>query len=948
MTGFPDIFACVSCDKALFLDEDERTLGSHTCPFCQHEHAPTDLLQSNDEPETIDGGVETTPEEIVTNDSSTEEEGGEELSIDEEGEPSGQEPAQEQQTPDEVELFTEEPSEEPVLGLVGEQPLEDSEESSNEEPVDLNTSTENVELPDVFACLSCGNALFLNETERVSGDFLCPQCGEKNAAVDTRALAVEQLKEAEAEIKPPTQEQKFPELIECPECERAIQLVPEQRDEDSVNCLYCKADIAAPESTEEEELTEELGESEVVESDSSEPAETREPEDASLSVDKLGGEEGSDADSGEEQEGDPVEELASDDTVGEEVAENESGEAAKQVDTSFLENLIESGKNQSLMPEHFSCPKCETEIQLPEPERKMGLCFCPECEELIDSKTALEHTPEEPQAAEDKQDEEGESSTEKNSEPAVEEGEGASEDPQMQDLTVAQEEATQGAEFWLNNLLPLSVDCTKCGNSLKLENEEKVFGVYRCPYCNAHINHAKGSVVESIIPKADGEVDKTPPEKREPFNVKALLPYAAVLLFGAGLNYSVVWATNYFQKKKTLKAQWVSLLKTDESEMRKRTNVYNIVIEDSGNKEKLDRLEKLSLTELKEFRAILIKAEKKAYDDWYQHTGDGIVTGLEFGPVANGFKGKVNRFMRRVELTKIDADNLETAMGISEFERQMAKELLKNHLKSIKDQMSGLSGDSAIKLGLVRPEVLSDLMKVSLKVEHFKMGSVQQTVVHLDMMSRMVREMQGKYQFNNTSASEGHALKHNGGHASNAHAEPGTIWNAEMEQWQHFNKKREHDHLTQWDGIAVAYGQLIDSFSVLHRQLEVLRKDTDLSPFQHPFLDSGVLALQVDEFSKMEGVSDLVRHDVQSRLESLAKLLDPYSSGSLAFELNAKKNSGGKLTHSQADEFYDRFWDKWKQFHLEKKWFKLKGLSSYYHLAHVGEHDSHASTGAHH
>ena len=34
MTGFPDIFACVSCDKALFLDEDERTLGSHTCPFC--------------------------------------------------------------------------------------------------------------------------------------------------------------------------------------------------------------------------------------------------------------------------------------------------------------------------------------------------------------------------------------------------------------------------------------------------------------------------------------------------------------------------------------------------------------------------------------------------------------------------------------------------------------------------------------------------------------------------------------------------------------------------------------------------------------------------------------------------------------------------------------------------------------------------------------------------
>ena len=975
MTEFPDIFACVSCDKALFLYENERTSGSHTCPFCQHEHVPADAIQVDDESGATDGDVETTPEEIVTNESSTDEDGGEELFIEEEGELSDQAPAETQQAPNELELFTEESSEEQELGSVDEPPVEDDEGSSIEEPAEAETPPENVELPDVFACLSCDNALFLNETERASGDFLCPQCGQKNAAVDTRAVAAEQLKAVEADVNPPTQEQKFPELIECPECERAIQLTSEQRDEDSVNCPYCEADIAAPEPPEEEEASEELielkdAEPAVAESDDSlleetgqvaadelgedgtvdepEPDETGGQEDAPLSDDKAGGGEDSDAGSGEAQEGDPVEAFADEDPVGEEAGENESGEAAVQVDTGLLGNLIESSKNQSLMPERFSCPKCETEIQSPEAERQMGLCFCPECEELIDSKTALEHTHEEPQAVEGKEDEGGGTATEENSESAVKEGEGTSEEPQKQDLTAAQEKATQGTEFWLNNVLPASVDCAKCDNSLKLDDKEKVLGLYRCPYCKAHINHAKESVVESIIPKANGEEDETPLKKRKPFNFKALLPYAAVLVFGVALNYTVVWATNYFQKKKELKAQWVSLLKADELEMGKRTDVYDVVLEDSGNKEKLDRLEKLSVTELKAFRSMLMNAREKAYADWFQDTGTGIVTNLIFGPVVNGFQGKLDRFMRRVDLAKIDADNLETAIGISAFERQRAQELLKDHLKSIREQMSSLSEDRAIELGLVRPEMLSDLMELSLKVEHFKMYSVQQAVVHLDTMSRMAGAMQERYRLNHASASQGYELKHDDGHASRAHAEPGTIWNAEVFQWQGFNKEREHDHQVQWDGIAVAYRQLMDSFSGLHRQLEVLRRDADLSPFQHPFLDSGVLALRVDEFSKLEGVGDLVRHDVQSRLERLAKLLDPYSPGSLAYELNVKKTAGGKLTHDQADELYGRFWEKWKQFHLEKQWFELEGVSSYYHLARVGGHGSHASSGAHH
>ena len=62
-------------------------------------------------------------------------------------------------------------------------------------------------------------------------------------------------------------------------------------------------------------------------------------------------------------------------------------------------------------------------------------------------------------------------------------------------------------------------------------------------------------------------------------------------------------------------------------------------------------------------------------------------------------------------------------------------------------------------------------------------------------------------------------------------------------------------------------------------------------------------------------------------------LLDPYAHGSLAYDLKSHRARGAKLTHDQAGEFYERFWEQWKQFHLEKQWSELEGVSSYYHLA---------------
>ena len=795
---------------------------------------------------------------------------------------------------------------------------------------------EPVELADVFGCVFCDRALFLNETERASGDFTCPHCKHENSATETRAVAAKQLEAKGRNAATPAPEQKFEELIECPDCEKAIKLMLEQRDDDSVTCPYCKATIAAPEPPAEEEpedeVVEEAAEPEVGEVEESESvsgeeaakadtaaepepaAVAGEAEDEPLFIDEDGGDEESPAEP-EEAKADGDDESSGDDTaIPAESPEPEESE--DEVDTSLLESLIESSRNQSLMPEKFSCPKCETEIQLPEAERMMGLCFCPECEELIESKTAYEHTIEEPEPVE----------AEKGGESAEVEGDDPTEEakPEEPDVAAAKEEAAAEMEFWLNDVLPDTVNCAKCSNSLKLEDEEKMFGIYRCPYCKAEISHAKGTVVESLGSSGDAEDEEEEEEvvkKRKAINFKALLPYAAVFVFGVALNYGVIWVSDYLQEQKAHKAQWVIWLKADQTEMKERPEVYQDTLEDGKNKEAFGRLGEMSLDELKAFRGRLIKARKDSYAKWFQDTGDNITTNPVYGPVVQGFKRKLNRFIRWVKLAKIDADNLETAFGMNSFERRKAHDLLNAHVVSIREQMDALSTDDAIDLGLVRPEVLSDLMEMSLEVDNFQLKSVKQIVVHLSSMTNKARALE---------------------------ARPGTPWNAEVYQWQYFNKEREHDHHAQWHGIAAEYGHLMDSFSDFYRQLETLKRDPDLSRFQHPFLEGGVLALRVDEFQELEGAGDLVSDDAENRLERLAKLLDPYASGSLANDLKTKKTRGTHLTHDQADELYERFWEQWKQFHLEKQWFELDGVSSYYHLSRIGEHSSHNSAGEHH
>ena len=89
MAEFPDIFAWVSCDKALFLDEDERTMEKYACPFCHHEHTPEDVLQGETSGEEAgaevaeDDAVDAAPTEPPETESADDERAEETSSIDE-------------------------------------------------------------------------------------------------------------------------------------------------------------------------------------------------------------------------------------------------------------------------------------------------------------------------------------------------------------------------------------------------------------------------------------------------------------------------------------------------------------------------------------------------------------------------------------------------------------------------------------------------------------------------------------------------------------------------------------------------------------------------------------------------------------------------------------------------------------------------------------------------
>ena len=146
--------------------------------------------------------------------------------------------------------------------------------------------------------------------------------------------------------------------------------------------------------------------------------------------------------------------------------------------------LYQPGKPESYfkVPAYVRCANCTESIKLDGEEQRTGVYFCPYCEREVDHLnygknsgsggvlrkvsgwfSSSDDSPSKP-----------EPEPEPEPEPVAEEPEN----------TIDHEEVEMA-----DKLLPETVNCVVCRNSLKLDEEEQQKGVYFCPYCSREIDH---------------------------------------------------------------------------------------------------------------------------------------------------------------------------------------------------------------------------------------------------------------------------------------------------------------------------------------------------------------------------------------------------------------------------------------------------------------------------
>ena len=95
--------------------------------------------------------------------------------------------------------------------------------------------------------------------------------------------------------------------------------------------------------------------------------------------------------------------------------------------------------------------------------------------------------------------------------------------------------------------------------------KKKMFGIYRCPYCKANINHAKGEVVQSILGSIeDGEEDKeddtqTKTDQGQLQGIEAIRGVIGIL---SRIDFGVIKVSDYFYERKM--TETVELVKSSD------------------------------------------------------------------------------------------------------------------------------------------------------------------------------------------------------------------------------------------------------------------------------------------------------------------------------------------------------------------------------------------------
>ena len=971
MAKLLDIFACKECDRAIFLNLEDRAADHFVCPHCQHDQSRKEAMQSYEaelaaQKDEATASVEDPPNypDVLACGScdmaiklSAEEQYNDRLNC-----PSCAAALPPAITaPTKVELKQKEST--------SAEPDGSAKQKTKTKAADASDPELAQELPELISCDGCERAIFLSEEDRTAGSVQCDHCGHQHGSEALKQIAGEQASRAEGEsVTEPVVEPAFPELLECPDCQRAIKLLPDQRDASSTNCPYCETTITPPEpepiieeakagvepllvEPEESALTEtetELVESVLFEDD------VPEVSDETPQVDGLAGDESVslfEDEGGPSDDSEEVAPLISDEADSGGVALFDGGEPeggqpdegleADEADTSLLESIIETSRNQSLMPECFNCPKCETEIALPEVERMMGLCFCPECEELIDSNTAQANVPEKPEADDD------EGADGEQPEPVVGEGEHAEvEEPEKetdgQDVGSAMDDTASEMEFWLDEVLPEVVDCVKCGNSLKLDNEETMFGIYRCPYCKANINHAKGEVVLSILVGIEDGEDKEEIPKPKPIKVdfKALRPYAALLVFAAGLMYGVIKTADYIDERTREATKFSKIIKLKTGEMEGRREIYGKLLEDEEIKSTLGNLKTLSISELDEFRKTIDAESELVYDEWFEDEGKKIETikDKEYPDLRQSvadFRSKILQLNVNLKLAQMDTENLSNAMGLSDFERRQGTLLIKGHVDEIKQSLDEISEDQAIKNGLVATNVVENLISLKNKVEDFNFLSAREAVREFMGISKESYVLSVYFPIDKSEVDEAVA---NTVSDENKLRYGSTPWNAEIRYWRKSKEARDIDATyADWEETIREFENLRESLREFHVRLgEVVNSPPEeFKRFDHVFLDGGAFRFALNNFNNLEGVreQEFVSQLMQTRLEQLANKLDANVSDSLSYRIRLRQASATIMTKSEVKNFYDEFDELWEPFLDDREWFDPDELSSYYRMA---------------
>ena len=159
--------------------------------------------------------------------------------------------------------------------------------------------------------------------------------------------------------------------------------------------------------------------------------------------------------------------------------------------------LYQPGNEESYfkIPAYVRCMNCAESIKLDGEEQRLGIYFCPYCEQEVDHLNfGKKATAKKGSGGAGLMDKFGgwfSSSEDKPSASSPAEQPEPEPEPEPESEPVAAEEALPEHESveMEEKLIPETVHCAICRKSLKLDDEEQKRGIYFCPYCKLEVDH---------------------------------------------------------------------------------------------------------------------------------------------------------------------------------------------------------------------------------------------------------------------------------------------------------------------------------------------------------------------------------------------------------------------------------------------------------------------------